>query len=977
MADGRPIGRGRGRARTVETAQTAMAPGGAAAPPPSAGGAAGPSDVGRRGATGRRAETGQQSSGSPPDKKGQRGSPADTGSPTMAEKMAGLELISLASRPGYGTLGRKYRMLANHFEVKFPTKMLMVNQYHIEITHFSPRVKLTRDENRPILWQCLLNNDVDLNIAGNLYKIAYDGVSNLYTLDPLTLPRENMKKFDIEILIPKFDKPAKFTVLIQAVGPLAINLQQVVSSPSGSRYLTPIQVLDVILRQYRSNPHLDSAKAFYPFGSSIFMIPTPDLCAINLDGGREIWRGLFTSAHVGQNFRPFVNMDIVHTAFYKQGKNGNNGPPKYSCIEFLCEALTMADRGANRYSPDQLKPDTMLTESMVRVFEREIKGLRIVRDYNIPNAANPNREFKVLGVDRPSAHIKFQNREGVEVSVADYYRDMYGPLKFPLMPTLKVGSKIKPIHLPIEHCNMARNQKSAKKLTESQTATMIRQTCMPPADRRRAIEHMVRMARFPDDPFLKSFGIQPSTEMTSVNGRVLPAPAIGYNNSQAQVRDGVWRNNNNRFISSAQARGVAAMAFSPPKPPPNTESFIAQLLSACKHFGMNVPDFNAVYCYTETDNSPQRVEKAMRTVMLEMKRRNLELDLLIVLIPVKGHALYPEVKRVAEIQMGVMTQCVTYKTISKFSNDTLANIVFKINMKLGGINCDLSVRDAVGKCLFVEPTIALGIDVTHPGPTDKRSPSVASVVGSMDKTFMRYAASIKVQKQRREALVYLSEPVTERLMYFYKSTKVKPNRIIVYRDGVSEGEFKTVLREELRGIREACLKMDPNFKPKITFIVVQKRHHTRLFPENPSEGCGRALNVFPGSVVETDILFHEDFSFYLCSHAGIQGTSRPTRYHVLHDDNNFSADDIQLMSFYLCHCFSRCTRSVSIPAPVYYAHLACTRARAHLQNVVGDSLSDTASSRSGDQGQSSSIPEEELIQAATVCDNIRKEMYFT
>jgi len=29
----------------------------------------------------------------------------------------------------------------------------------------------------------------------------------------------------------------------------------------------------------------------------------------DVGGGREIWKGLFTSAHVGQNFRALVNMD--------------------------------------------------------------------------------------------------------------------------------------------------------------------------------------------------------------------------------------------------------------------------------------------------------------------------------------------------------------------------------------------------------------------------------------------------------------------------------------------------------------------------------------------------------------------------------------------------------------------------------------------------------------------------------------------
>ena len=71
--------------------------------------------------------------------------------------------------------------------------------------------------------------------------------------------------------------------------------------------------------------------------------------------------------------------------------------------------------------------------------------------------------------------------------------------------------------------------------------------------------------------------------------------------------------------------------------------------------------------------------------------------------------------------------------------------------------------------------------------------------------------------------------VRELLIQFYRSTRFKPTRVIFYRDGVSEGQFSQVLSLELRAIREACMKLEVGYQPGITFIVVQKRHHTRLF----------------------------------------------------------------------------------------------------------------------------------------------------
>jgi len=77
-------------------------------------------------------------------------------------------------------------------------------------------------------------------------------------------------------------------------------------------------------------------------------------------------------------------------------------------------------------------------------------GLRVCIDYARPNAANPSREYRVLGVDKPPGEITFEDHEGKMTNVAEYFRDRYGNLRYPRMPTLRVGSRARPIHLPVE-----------------------------------------------------------------------------------------------------------------------------------------------------------------------------------------------------------------------------------------------------------------------------------------------------------------------------------------------------------------------------------------------------------------------------------------------------------------------------------------------------------------------------------------------
>ncbi|KAJ8969355.1 hypothetical protein NQ317_016140 [Molorchus minor] len=84
--------------------------------------------------------------------------------------------------------------------------------------------------------------------------------------------------------------------------------------------------------------------------------------------------------------------------------------------------------------------------------------------------------------------------------------------------------------------------------------------------------------------------------------------------------------------------------------------------------------------------------------------------------------------------------------------------------------------------------------------------------------------------------------------------------------------------------------------------------------------------------VDTNITHPFMQDFYLVSHASIQGVAKPTKYCTLWDDNNMSNDDIEELAYFLCHMFTRCTRSVSYPAPTYYAHLAAARAKVYIEN---------------------------------------------
>ncbi|KAJ8910837.1 hypothetical protein NQ315_015572 [Exocentrus adspersus] len=660
-------------------------------------------------------------------------------------------------------------------------------------------------------------------------------------------------------------------------------------------------------------------------------------------GGREVWFGFHQSVRPSQ-WKMMLNIDVSATAFYKA----------QPVIEFMCEVLDIRDIN------EQRKP---LTDSQRVKFTKEIKGLKI----EITHCGAMRRKYRVCNVTRRPAQmqsfpLQLENGQTVECTVAKYFLDKYKmKLRYPHLPCLQVGQEHKHTYLPLEVCNIVAGQRCIKKLTDMQTSTMIKATARSAPDREREINNLVRRADFNNDEYVQEFGLTISNNMMEVRGRVLPPPKLQYggrvaslsgqvgwhSKQQAMPNQGVWDMRGKQFFTGVEIRVWAIACFAPQRTVREDalRNFTQQLQKISNDAGMPII---GQPCFCKYATGPDQVEPMFRY----LKSTFQSLQLVVVVLPGKT-PVYAEVKRVGDTVLGMATQCVQAKNVNKTSPQTLSNLCLKINVKLGGINS------------ILVPSI-------RPKLVTIKKPSIAAVVGSMDAHPSRYAATVRVQQHRQEIIQELSSMVRELLIMFYKSTGgYKPHRIILYRDGVSEGQFLQLLQHELTAIREACIKLEADYKPGITFIVVQKRHHTRLFCSDKKEQSGKSGNIPAGTTVDVGITHPTEFDFYLCSHQGIQGTSRPSHYHVLWDDSHLDSDELQCLTYQLCHTYVRCTRSVSIPAPAYYAHLVAFRARYHLVEKEHDS-----GEGSHQSGSSEDRTPGAMARAITVHADTKKVMYF-
>ncbi|KAI9122704.1 hypothetical protein K1719_006544 [Acacia pycnantha] len=288
---------------------------------------------------------------------------------------------------------------------------------------------------------------------------------------------------------------------------------------------------------------------------------------------------------------------------------------------------------------------------------------------------------------------------------------------------------------------------------------------------------------------------------------------------------------------------------------------------------------------------------------------------------------YKTLKWISETEVGIVTQCCLTNTVNEGKDQNLTNLALKINAKLGGSNFELENRLP---CFAGddEHVMFIGADVNHPAARDVNSPSIAAVVGTVNwPAANRYAARVRSQPHRKEQILNFGTICLELVDCYKRFNKERPKRIVIFRDGVSEGQFGMVLNEELRDLKSVFL--NERYIPTITLVVAQKRHQTRLFLEE--QGRPSENNVCPGTVVDKEVVHPFEFDFYLCSHHGSLGTSKPTHYHVLYDDHKFTSGDIQKLIYYMCFTFARCTKPVSLVPPVYYADLVAYRGRAYYE----------------------------------------------
>lgn len=793
---------------------------------------------------------------------------------------------------GGGTLAvRSIRLLVNHFPIRFNSEAAIFH-YNVDIEHVtsheSPHGKkrVLKSELRLIIDQWFSDNQLQI------LQTTCDGVKNIFSVVPLPTG-----EFEVDLSDGEDSKSRSYKFTLKFVNELKFSkLKEYLNENLSYNPRDILQVMDLVMKDNPSRLRISVGRGFY---SHEFR------AGDDLHFGVAAHRGFKQSVKLtAQSLALCLDHSVL--AFHKP----------LPIIEFLKEHV-IGFKEVNDVKRLREEVIHVLKGLKVRVTHRDTQHVYTIAGLSEKNASEIS--FPLVGPEgKPTKQIR----------LVDYFKDKWRTdILFKDIPCLNLSKNNRPNDVPLEFCVLVEGQRYPNECLGGQAGSNLRRkSLLRPEERMNAIHEMVQANDGPCGEVMQNFGMAVDVNMTSVVSRVIDAPDLKLGNSQVVKVDKEkcqWNLVGKSLVEARPVKRWALIDFS--NGGLHAGAFIKNLKLRSRKLGMFMED-PLVFRVTGMHEflHVRRLDKLLTSLKEESSGKNDGKLQIIICVMKEEHRGYEYLKWVSEIQIGVVTQCCLMVHANKGQDQYLANLCLKINAKLGGSNFELIER--LPNFKDEDHVMFIGADVNHPGQGNSSCPSIVAVVGSINwPAANRYAARVCPQEHRKEKIVNFGTICLDLVKTYARLNRVWPNKIVIFRDGVSDGQFGMVLDEELHDLEKAIYD-GGHYKPKITVVVAQKRHQTRLFLENQQDG-GASGNVPPGTVVDTTIVHPFEFDFYLCSHYGGIGTSRPTHYYVLRDENSFTSDGIQKLIYHMCFTYARCTKPVSLVPPVYYADVVAFRGR--------------------------------------------------
>ncbi|EDW63285.1 protein piwi [Drosophila virilis] len=545
-------------------------------------------------------------------------------------------------------------------------------------------------------------------------------------------------------------------------------------------------------------------------------------------------------------------------------------------------------------------------------------GLVVLTDYN-------NKTYRINELDFSQSPLSTFNCKGKDTTFVEYYltkyniriRDHRQPLILSKNRDKAQNNKANDIVLLIpELCRVTGLTDDMRKKMDFMRA-LANHTRMNPGRRIERLQTFNRRLQTTADSVkvLKDWNMQLDDKLIEVQGRVIAPQRIVFNNrSRVSAGDNAdWtRYFRDQQMLTTPREGLDRWAvIVPERNLRDLKQLLDNLHRAARGMGFNIQKPRESWIKDDcTSTYIQALDDCARCdpklILCFFARNNPE--------------RYAAIKKRGYVDRAIPTQVVTTNA-NRNGLSVATKIAIQINCKLGYTPWMIE--------LPLSGLMTIGFDIAK--CSRNRSKAYGALVASMDlqqnSTFFSTVAECSAYDVLANNLWPM---ILKALRQYEREHKKLPTRIIFYRDGVSSGSLKQLFEYEVKDIVE---KLDAEYKrvssttaPMLAYIVVTKSSNTRFFLDS-------MRNPPPGTVVDDVVTLPERYDFYLVSQTVRQGTVSPTSYNVLYSNIRLSPDQLQKLTYKMCHLYYNWSGTTRVPAVCQYANKLATLVGTHLHAI--------------------------------------------
>ncbi|CAL2029349.1 unnamed protein product [Caenorhabditis brenneri] len=532
--------------------------------------------------------------------------------------------------------------------------------------------------------------------------------------------------------------------------------------------------------------------------------------------------------------------------------------------------------------------------------EKAFVGLDVVLDYGPHKGLQEDGVVMNIRKFGTTASETTFELGGKNTTVFNYFKTKYGiTLKYPDLFTVEAKGKKGKIHIPVEVLLLCPSQTVTNdQMINNEQADMIKLSAAKPQVRKATTDCIVKKVGLASNNIYNFIKVE---EPIKVEGMVLNKPKIVF----AENKMAVLNDPRAKFPTDFNRAGKYYIA----KELTNWEIVFVQ--------GEDMPGLDKILVEEMKNNGMKAAMPATSTIVrgdlepIFKKAKDAKRQLLFFVI--KSRYNYHQQIKALEQQYDLLTQEVRAETAEKVprQSQTRLNIVNKTNMKLGGLNY------VIGSESFNKPgRLIVGFETSQRSGGNPDYPISVGFAANMLDHHQKFAGGYVFVKRDKDVFGPVIKDTLITILETTKKNRGMPNDILLYFNGVSEGQFALLNETFRQHVKDACISLSETYRPNFTIIASSKTHNERLYKSDK----GQILNLEPGTVIDHTIVSPVYNEWYHASAAARQGTTKATKFTLIFTTQPAEPMwNLQQLTNDLCYDHQIVFHPVGLPVPLFIA----------------------------------------------------------